>query len=611
MHENTDSQQSNVSTSASFVTDPTVFLSSVSTYSVTDITINSAQGQGEVTDDGGADILSRGFVVATGSVALSDPGNTDPEVQVIYPLKYYDIATGTGTFDASLFGLDSGTDYRYRAFAENSEGFTYGGDVGFTTFIAPVLSSPTATTTGDTTADGSVTTDQANGNLYFVVTTSATSPTEAQVKAGQDHTGGLAAYSGSQGVSGSGVQNVSASGISPDTTYYFHFMHENTDSVQSDVSTSASFTTFIAPVLSSPTGTATGTSTADGSVSTNQANGTLYFVVTGTSTAPTQAQVKAGQDHTGSSASDSGSQTVSSTGVKNVSATGLTANTKYYFYFMHENTDSVQSVVSRSNYFYTYTENGLSVVFTYTPNVYINSADGQGEITNDGGSDILRRGFVVATGTSPLSDPGNTDPDVQVIYSLVYDDTATGTGTFDVNLFGLDPDTDYRYRAFSENSEGFSYGEDIGFTTNPSVPPTLSTFSPSSVLMETVQGRGSVTNDGGLTITRRGFVVATGTSPLSDPGNVDPDSQVIYSMVFDESGTFGEGSFSLLISGLVFDTGYRYRSFAQNAEGFSYGEDIGFTTRSTQIPSMGIGGGGGSQGTIRVDGTIRVEIGDF
>lgn len=121
-----------------------------------------------------------------------------------------------------------------------------GGDLtGDTT--APTLSSPTGAATGDTTADGSVSTDEGNGTLFAVVTTSATAPTAAQVKAGQDHTGAAAAFavgSGSgQAVTGTGTQNVSATGLTASTAYYWHYMHEDAATNQSTVVSSASFTT--------------------------------------------------------------------------------------------------------------------------------------------------------------------------------------------------------------------------------------------------------------------------------------------------------------------------------------------------------------------------------
>ena len=65
-----------------------------------------------------------------------------------------------------------------------------------------------------------VTTDVDTGTFYWVLTTSATAPSVAQVKAGQDHLGAAAPASGNKVVSATGVQSDSATGLAASTTYY-------------------------------------------------------------------------------------------------------------------------------------------------------------------------------------------------------------------------------------------------------------------------------------------------------------------------------------------------------------------------------------------------------
>jgi hypothetical protein len=115
-------------------------------------------------------------------------------------------------------------------------------DVTIAVGSAPVLSSPTASASGV----GSVgaTTDGDDGTLYAVLTTSATTPTAAQVKAGQDHTGAAAAWVKTSSVSSSGAKTISqVYGLAESTTYYAHLMHENAGAAQSNVVTSSSITT--------------------------------------------------------------------------------------------------------------------------------------------------------------------------------------------------------------------------------------------------------------------------------------------------------------------------------------------------------------------------------
>lgn len=108
----------------------------------------------------------------------------------------------------------------------------------------PVLSLPTGTATSSTTAQVGATTDEGNGTLYAVVTSSATQPSIAQIKAGQDHTGAAAAWSGSQAVTSTGAKTFDAIGLTPATTYYAHFVHTDAAANDSNRVSSAGFSTY-------------------------------------------------------------------------------------------------------------------------------------------------------------------------------------------------------------------------------------------------------------------------------------------------------------------------------------------------------------------------------
>lgn len=108
---------------------------------------------------------------------------------------------------------------------------------------APVLTSAVGTATGSTTATIGATTDEANGTMYGVVTGSATQPSVAQIKAGQDHTGAAASYASSQSISSTGAKTFSATGLTASTTYYGHIVHADAAANDSNRLSSASFTT--------------------------------------------------------------------------------------------------------------------------------------------------------------------------------------------------------------------------------------------------------------------------------------------------------------------------------------------------------------------------------
>lgn len=96
---------------------------------------------------------------------------------------------------------------------------------------APTLSNPTGTQTGQTTASGTVSTDEGNGTLYYLASTNATENL-ATVKAGS-----------SQAVSATGSQSVSVTGLTASTGYYLHYAHTDAASNDSSVVSSAQFTT--------------------------------------------------------------------------------------------------------------------------------------------------------------------------------------------------------------------------------------------------------------------------------------------------------------------------------------------------------------------------------
>lgn len=117
-----------------------------------------------------------------------------------------------------------------------------GGDIAADA-VPPTLTDQELAATGGTTATATVSTSETGGTMYVVVTTSATAPTVAQVKAGQNHLGAAATFSTSAAVSSVGLQTFSATGLSTTTTYYAHFVHTDASANDSSVATSAAATT--------------------------------------------------------------------------------------------------------------------------------------------------------------------------------------------------------------------------------------------------------------------------------------------------------------------------------------------------------------------------------
>ncbi|GAB1373013.1 hypothetical protein MASR1M45_30770 [Candidatus Kapaibacterium sp.] len=95
-------------------------LPSVSTANISNITYNSAQSGGNVTNDGGANVTARGVCWSTSqNPTIANSKTTD--------------GSGTGSFSSSITGLQSNTTYYVRAYATNSAGTGYGEQVSFKT----------------------------------------------------------------------------------------------------------------------------------------------------------------------------------------------------------------------------------------------------------------------------------------------------------------------------------------------------------------------------------------------------------------------------------------------------------------------------------------------
>jgi hypothetical protein len=114
------------------------------------------------------------------------------------------------------------------------------------------------------------------------------------------------------------------------------------------------------------------------------------------------------------------------------------------------------------------------------------------------------------------------------------------------------------------------------------IRPTATTQGATGVTTSGATLNGTVTSDGGGTLSRRGFVVcAVPCIPaLGDPGTTEVDA----------SGTT-TGAFSATAAGLDPNKSYDYRAFATNVSGTGYGADVTFRTLSdNHAPTASAGG---------------------
>ena len=97
-----------------------VQLATLTTSAVSSLTSISATSGGNITDDGGANITTRGVCYSI---------NTNPTTAD----NITNDGNGTGSFTSNLSGLTASTTYYVRAYATNSAGTAYGNELSFTT----------------------------------------------------------------------------------------------------------------------------------------------------------------------------------------------------------------------------------------------------------------------------------------------------------------------------------------------------------------------------------------------------------------------------------------------------------------------------------------------
>ena len=182
-------------------------------------------------------------------------------------------------------------------------------------------------------------------------------------------------------------------------------------------------------------------------------------------------------------------------------------------------------------------------------------------ITSDGGAGITKKGVVWSISASLTGNLTSTD------------DGPSAAGSFISNVTGLIPLTTYYLRAYATNIVGTNYGPTISFKTTGSIPILTTSAITDTTATNAISG-GNITSDGGLAITARGLVWSTITNPT-----VTLSTKTL-------EGT-GIGSFTSLISGLTKNTKYYVRSYATNALGTAYGNELIFTTSSIDL-SIGL-----------------------
>lgn len=179
-----------------------------------------------------------------------------------------------------------------------------------------------------------------------------------------------------------------------------------------------------------------------------------------------------------------------------------------------------------------------------------------GLMIDDGDDPITEKGIVYNTAGSP------TITDKKAVSKSEKD-------SFFCRLTDLQKNTTYHYRAYATNKTGTSYGADSVFTTTSSEEPTVKTSFADSITRYTARIEGILVDDGENEITERGFAY-----------HIDgqPEKKIIVPQT--------DSLFHYTLQGLEKGVSYYYRAYVKSEIGTSYGEEMFFTTKTIDKPTI-------------------------
>jgi len=391
----------------------------ISTTEASSIVYNGASSGGSISDDGGVDISVRGVCWNTTGTPTTDDSKTED-------------GTGTGEYTSSLAELSPVSTYYVRAYATNEAGVAYGEEVSFTTPAAlPTISTYDITSITDNSSNtgGAITDDggaviTARGVCWN--TTGSATVEDSKTEDGE----------------GEGEFSSSLSDLSPVTMYYIRAYAENEAGIAygdektfRTLAALATITTTKASSIMNSSASSGGSISDDGG-----ADITARGVCWNTTGNPTISERKTSDD--------------SGTGEFSSSITGLTLGASYY---VRAYATNIVGTSYGNEISFTTIESVPTLSTTEASSITLSTAKSGGNVTNEGGVNVISRGVCWSTLGNPTIELSTKTAD------------GTGVGSFTSSIFGLAENTTYYVRAYATNLKGTAYGSVISFKTQSSV----------------------------------------------------------------------------------------------------------------------------------------------
>jgi hypothetical protein len=535
----------------------------------------SVTAGGNITNNGGLDITSKGIIYSKAPNAPILPANT------------YEAGPGFSNFSIELNGLTPATTYYYKSYATNLLGTAYGNEMNFKTANdKPSITTnpPSASTSSSITIGGTII--SSNGlpvtqKGVVVSTTNFVDTNSAKIFAQS-----IVRYD----LTSSTTFSVNVPNLTEAKPYFIMAFARNALGVKFGnivpVTTAANKPTILTTQVTNNTGK---TAKSGGIITSNggssiTARGILWSTTKGAKIESTILNF---------TNLGSGPTTFPSTFTSDL--INLEPGKFYYVQAYARNAIDVAY--------------GAEIEFQATPvqpeiapaslvNSFANSVEVRSSIIYDGGSPVLDFGFVYHTSPNPtlLTNGVIKEP---------YGNNTNGISrniNFSSSIQNLQSGVKYYITSYLKTKETPVYGIPVLTFTPASTKPKVSTLSPSpsDIGFNSAKITGLVVDNGGATVTEKGVVVGESNNPtINGYGTLRFPDLILTDLK----------NISVTATNLKAGTTYYARAYAKNSVDFGYGDQISFPTKDSKPVLQKITPSNPTFNSIVVNGAITESFG--